>query len=104
MLPGALEDSKRVVRTIWERFGNDVLLSLMNQYTPVLADAAQAGDAWAQRQLQRCPELGGRVSDGEYEELLDYADSLGIEDYFWQQGGAAKDSFIPAFDLTGVPR
>ena len=71
---------------------------------PVLADAAQAGDAWAQRQLQRCPELGGRVSDGEYEELLDYADSLGIEDYFWQQGGAAKDSFIPAFDLTGVPR
>ena len=104
MLPGALEDSKRVVRTIWERFGNGVLLSLMNQYTPVLADAAQAGDAWAQRQLQRCPELGGRVSDGEYEELLDYADSLGIEDYFWQQGGAAKDSFIPAFDLTGVPR
>lgn len=104
MLPGALENSKRVVRTIWERFGNDVLLSLMNQYTPVLADAAQAGDAWAQRQLQRCPELGGRVSDGEYEELLDYADSLGIEDYFWQQGGAAKDSFIPAFDLTGVPR
>ena len=40
----------------------------------------------------------------EYEELLDYADSLGIEDYFWQQGGAAQDSFIPAFDLTGVPR
>ena len=34
--------------------------------------------------------------------LLDYADSLGIEDYFWQQGGAAKESFIPAFDLTGV--
>ena len=40
----------------------------------------------------------------EYEELLDYADSLGIDDYFWQQGGAAQDSFIPAFDLTGVPR
>ena len=104
MLPGALEDSKRVVRAIWERFGGDVLLSLMNQYTPVLADAAQAGDAWAQRQLRRCPELAGRVSDAEYEELLDYADSLGIDDYFWQQGGAAQDSFIPAFDLTGVPR
>ena len=104
MLPGALENSKAVVRLLHERFGSDVRLSLMNQYTPVLADAAQAGDAWAQRQLQRCPELGGHVSDGEYEELLDYADSLGIEDYFWQQGGAAKDSFIPAFDLTGVPR
>ena len=104
MLPGALEDSKRVVRTVWERFGGDVLLSLMNQYTPVLAEAATAGDAWAQRELQRCPELGGRVSDAEYEQLLDYADSLGVDDYFWQQGGAAQDSFIPAFDLTGVPR
>ena len=58
----------------------------------------------ARERHARCPELGGRVSDGEYEELLDYADTLGIEDYFWQQGGAAKDSFIPAFDLTGVPR
>lgn len=93
-----------MVRTIWERFGNDVLLSAVK---PVHAGARRCGASWgcvAQRQLQRCPELGGRVSDGEYEELLDYADSLGIEDYFWQQGGAAKDSFIPAFDLTGVPR
>lgn len=102
MLPGALEDSKRVVRTVWERYGASVLLSLMNQYTPVLADAAAQGDAWAQKQLERCPELAQRVSNEEYEALLDYADSLGIEDYFWQQGGAAKESFIPAFDLTGV--
>ncbi len=102
MLPGALEDSKRVVRTMWERYGASVLLSLMNQYTPALADAAATGDAWAQGQLKRCPELAKRVPDSEYEELLDYADSLGIEDYFWQQGGAAKESFIPAFDLTGV--
>ena len=102
MLPGALEDSKRVVRTVWERYGNDVLLSLMNQYTPVLMQAAQAGDAWAQAQLERCPELAGRVPDAEYEELLDFADSLGIEDYFWQAGGAAEESFIPPFDLTGV--
>ena len=24
------------------------------------------------------------------------------EDYFWQEGGAAEESFIPAFDFTGV--
>ena len=95
---------KGYLRILLPALGVGVLLSLMNQYTPVLADAAQAGDAWAQRQLRRCPELAGRVSDAEYEELLDYADSLGIDDYFWQQGGAAQDSFIPAFDLTGVPR
>ena len=82
MLPGALEDSKRVVRLVHERFGDAVLLSLMNQYTPVLADAAKAGDARAAATLDRCPELAERVSDDEYELLLDYADELGVEDYF----------------------
>lgn len=102
MLPDALEDSKRVVRMLHERFGSDIRLSLMNQYTPVLADAAKVGDAWARHVLGRFPELARRVSDEDYEMLLDYADGLGVEDYFWQQGGAAEESFIPQFDLTGV--
>ena len=102
MLPGALEDSKLVVRTVWERFGTSVMLSLMNQYTPVIADAAASGNAAAARVLERCPELAARVTDEEYEELLDFADSLGIDQYFWQEGGAAEESFIPAFDLEGV--
>ena len=42
------------------------------------------------------------LTDSEYEELLDFADALGVEDYFWQEGGAAEESFIPAFDFTGV--
>lgn len=48
----------------------------------------------------REPELGRAVPDSEYEELLDFADALGVEDYFWQEGGAAEESFIPAFDFT----
>lgn len=102
MLPGALEDSRRVVRLIHERFADSVLLSLMNQYTPVLPEAAASGDARAAACLSRCPELAYRVPDREYELLLDFADALGIEDYFWQEGGAAEDSFIPQFDLMGV--
>ena len=43
-----------------------------------------------------------RVPDEEYERLLDFADEIGVEDYFWQEGGAAEESFIPPFDLTGV--
>ena len=34
--------------------------------------------------------------------LLDYADSLGLADYYWQEGPAAQESFIPAWDLEGV--
>lgn len=89
LLPGRLEDSKRVVEHLWSRYGDAVLYSAMGQYTPV-------------RSLPRAPELDGRVDAREYERLLDFMDSLGMEDYFWQQGGADQASFIPTFDSTGV--
>ena len=74
----------------------------MNQYTPVLASRAEDGDARAQRVLARYPRLGETVPNEEYERLLDYADSIGMEDYFWQEGPAAKESFIPVWDGSGV--
>lgn len=102
MLPGCREDSKAVVRLVHERYGGAVRLSLMSQYTPVLATEAAAGDGRARRVLECCPELGRTVSPEDYEALLDYADALGVEDYYWQEGLAAEESFIPAFDLTGI--
>lgn len=102
MLPDALEDSKQVVKTLHERYGSSVRLSLMNQYTPVIADEARRGATWAQEALTINPELACKVPDWDYERLLDYADELGVQDYFWQEGGAAEESFIPPFDLTGV--
>lgn len=103
LLPGHLQDSKQVIKLVHERYGQSVLLSLMSQYTPVIARSAQAGDKRAIHALANAPELSHSTSAEEYEELLDYADSLGVLDYFWQQGDAAQESFIPAFDLTGVP-
>lgn len=102
LLPDCLDDSRAVVRLLHERYGPAVRLSLMSQYTPVLAAAAEAGDARARRVLERCPELAHTVPEADYEALLDYADDLGVEDYYWQEGSAAEESFIPAFDLTGV--
>ena len=64
----------------------------MNQYTPVMPDA----------ELRGFPELAQRPSEGEYEDLLDHADCLGMEDYFWQDGPAASESFIPVWDGRGV--
>lgn len=102
LLPGCLEDSANVVRMLHERFGSSIRMSLMNQYTPVLASAAEAGNLEARRVLGKCPELALTVSGEEYDALLDLADSIGVEDYFWQEGGACEESFIPPFDGTGV--
>ena len=92
VLPGSLGQSKRALEMLWDRFGDSALYSIMNQYTPVMSPQS----------LERFPELAERVSDADYEQLLDHADALGMEDYFWQQGPAAEESFIPNWDCTGV--
>lgn len=102
LLPGGLEDSKAVVKLIHERYGTAVRLSLMNQYTPLLASLAQKGDVRACKVLAAHPELEQKTLYEDYERLLDYADALGVEDYFWQDGETDSESFIPSFDFTGV--
>lgn len=92
LLPGALEASKRALAAAFDAVGNQARFSIMNQYTPVAPAAV----------LERFPELGERVPDEEYEELLDFADDLGIRDYYWQQGGACEESFIPTWDGQGI--
>lgn len=97
ILPGHVEDSKKVIKHVFNNFGDSVTLSIMNQYTPVLKTAADSGDEWSAHVLRKHPELGRSVTDEEYEEVLDFADSLGIEDYYWQVGETCKESFIPNF-------
>ena len=89
LLPGLVEDSKRVVEYIHRTFGDAVYLSLMSQYTPVYRAAGY-------------PELNRTVEPTEYTALVDYACSLGVNNCFVQEGGAALESFIPEFDLRGV--
>ncbi len=90
ILPGHTKDSKRILKELYTSFGDHIYISIMNQYTPM------EGIEHAY------PELGRRVTRREYNRVLDYALSLGIENAFMQEGGTASDSFIPAFDCEGV--
>ncbi len=93
VLPGHIDNSFRALDLLWGRFGNRIDLSVMNQYTPPARPPAR---------LARFPELARPVSDDEYESVLDYADLLGFETMWWQQGGTVGESFVPEFDGTGV--
>lgn len=90
ILPGHVDESLAALDVLNSMFGPSIRLSIMNQYTPV------GGGALRHHGLDRT------VTAEEYERVLDYADMLGFEDYFWQEGGAAQESFIPAFDGTGL--
>lgn len=93
VLPGHIDNSFAVLDLLWERFGNAIDLSVMNQYTP---------PAHAPARLDAYPEMARAVTEEEYEAVLDYADVLGFENLWWQQGGTVDESFVPAFDGTGV--
>ena len=88
-LPGQAEDSQQVLAAIRQQFGVDAWFSLMNQYTPPTSP-------------QPLPELHRRLSAAEYDMLIDYALSLGLENGFIQEAGAASEIFIPDFNLDGV--
>ena len=89
MLPGQLLDSKKIVRYVYETYGDRVYLSLMNQYTPL-------------KHVADIPELNCRVKKKSYDKLIDFAIELGVTQAFIQSGEAAKESFIPSFECEGV--
>ena len=89
LLPGCKEDSKAVLKYLYETYGDAVFISIMNQYTPL-------------PHVMHYPELNMGITEEEYEEIVDYAIDLGIENGFIQEGETAEESFIPAFDGEGV--
>lgn len=88
-LPGYLEDSKNIIKYLYETFGDSIYISIMNQYTPL-------------ETVSDYPELNRRITDEEYDELVDYAIELGVENGFIQEGETASESFIPQFNEEGV--
>ncbi len=89
LLPGCLKDSKKILRYLHETYKDEIYISIMSQYTPL-------------EHVAGYPELNRKVTDEEYEELVDFAIELGVENGFIQEGETAEESFIPAFDGEGV--
>ena len=89
LLPGQAADSKRILRYLHNTYGSNIYISIMNQYTPLphVADI---------------PELNRKISPVEYEKILSFAEQIGIENGFFQEGDTAKESFIPPFNQEGL--
>ena len=94
LLPGQAGDSKRILRYLRDMYGDDIYVSIMNQYTPMkqITESAQWGTA----------DLSRPVTAREYERVLDFADKIGIRQGYRQEGETAAESFIPAFDGEGL--
>jgi len=89
MLPGEFVDSKNIITYLYQTYGDNVFISIMNQYTPL-------------KQVENIEKLNRRITEKEYDKLVDFAIDLGVENGFIQEGRTAEESFIPEFDCEGV--
>lgn len=89
LLPGLLNDAKAIVKYLYDEYGDNIYLSLMSQFTPL-------------PHVEKYPELNRKVTEAEYDEYVDYAIEIGVENGFIQEGDVAEESFIPHFDCEGV--
>lgn len=84
VLPGAREDSAKVLRAVADSVGaQNVILSLMSQYTPEFLD-------------QGFPQLSRRITTFEYDRVLSEAVRLGFNGYFQDRRSATK-AYTPNF-------
>lgn len=84
VLPGHAQESRQILWYLYQTYGNRIGYSIMNQYTPM-------------PQMREHPLLSRRVTEKEYDNVVRYAQQIGILNAFTQEGEAAAESFIPAF-------
>ena len=88
LLPGMEDDSKKILKYLYDNYGSNIYISIMNQYTPV----------------RKCKyeELNSKIDNSVYEDVIDYAWDIGIRNAFIQEEGTQSDSFIPDFDINSL--
>jgi len=83
VLPGHIEESKKIIKYLYEKYGDNIYISIMNQFTPV--------------NKVNYSNLNRTLTEEEYDEVIDYAYDLGVRNAFIQEGETCVESFIPKF-------
>lgn len=89
VLPAHTDDSIKIIKHLYESFGDSIYISIMNQYTPTNA-------------VKDKKDLSRKLTTYEYNKVVNFAVELGVKNGFTQSRSSAAESFIPAFDYTGV--
>lgn len=87
VLPMNAADSIKIIDW-WKESGlsDKAYINIMSQYTPF-------GD------IKNFPELNRKITAREYDKVIDYALSLGIEKMFYQKRESADTAYIPHWDF-----
>lgn len=86
VLPGHVDDAIKIIDYLYAKYGNNIILSIMNQYTPI--------------GCLDFDNLNRKITIEEYNKVIEYALKLGVEFAFIQDGETQNESFIPDFDIS----
>lgn len=90
MIPSLKKDTKQILNYLYQKYKNNIYISIMNQYTPI-------------RHFEHYQELNQKITNEDYDEVINYAIDLGIEKAYIQEGETASESFIPDFSDQNLP-
>lgn len=85
ILPLCVSDSKKIINWFYENQKNGAYLSIMSQYTPLIKN-------------ENLPELNRKITSKEYNAVVDYALSKGLENVFIQDLSSASEDYVPKWD------
>ena len=85
VLPWQWRDSCKCLSWLHDRFGDDIYISVMNQYMPIFKAC-------------RHPEINRPLTTLEYQKVIRHAEEIGITKGFMQIGKTNEEKFIPHFN------
>lgn len=89
VLPNYRRDAMKIIDWLYETFGDEIFISLMNQYTPIF-------------RADEFKKISRPLTTFEYQSVVEHANNIGIKNCFIQIGKTADKNFIPQFNLDGV--
>lgn len=91
VLPGHLQNTRKVIDDLSARYGDSIVFSLMGQYTPMPL-------------VKNMTPIHRPLMPIEYEEMCEYVSQSNLTLGYTQELSSSDTQYIPSFDLTGVPQ
>ena len=85
VLPGYIENSKKVLKWISKELPNDIYISVMAQYFPTY-------------KAKQYDKINRKLTNDEWQQILDYIEELNIQNGYVQELGEHEEEYVPKWE------
>ena len=85
VLPGYIENSKKVLKWISKELPHDIYISVMAQYFPTY-------------KAKQYDKINRKLTNDEWQQILDYIEELNIQNGYVQELGEHEEEYVPKWE------